>query len=1103
MKEILSRKLSYLLFCLFLFSTVISVHAQERLLTLSQKNVPLSVVLKEVEKQTSMSVVYNTNDIDANRLVSIDVNKRSLAEVMGQLFKNTGVSFAVVNKHIVLSSRKVEQTPKVPVMANGHVTDAAGEPMIGVSVAVKGTSNGVITDLDGNFKLQVQKGDVLEISYIGYGTQHLTVNNAQPLKIVLAEDAKALDEVVVTALGIKRSEKALSYNVQKVSNESLTTVKDANFMNSLNGRVAGVTINASAAGPGAAARVIMRGSKSLTKDNNALYVIDGIPMTNINTGDTSGGTMSKQPGTSSAADINPDDIESVSILTGASAAALYGSAAANGVVLITTKQGKVGKAKVTYSNNTSFSNPLMMPKFQNTYGNVEGVMGSWGARLATPSNFHPKDFFNTGLNEINSVTFTVGTEQNQTYASVSTTNSTGIIPTNTYNRYNFSVRNTSKFLGDKMTLDLGAQYIVQNNQNMVGSGLHYNPLVPLYLFPRGENFQEVQLFERYSTARNIMTQYWPTSIFGTELGMQNPYWLLHRMKSNLSKDRYIFNAGLKYALTPWLNITARVRLDNSSFDTYERFHASTAGTFTEGSNKGYYNHTKTDDKSFYGDVIANINKNLLEDRLNVTANIGASIDDRRSNATYLKGGLQTVPNHFHYGNIVLATSKTNEIVWHDQEQALFASAELGWDRMIYFTLTGRSDWSSKLAYTPNNPFFYPSAGLSLVLSEMMKMPKAVDYLKVRGSFAKVGMAPMRYKTLEQYYYKEQLKTYQLPETRFNPGLLPEETKSWELGLNGRFFDSRLTLDLTVYRSNTFNQVFDVEASSSSGYTKNTVQAGNVQNQGIELALGYNDNFGPVKFSTGLTYTLNQNKVKQLANGAINESTGEVIKMDYFPMGTLGYAGGPTIRLTEGGTMGDIYINQRLRQSPNGYIWKDDNGNVQLEKTDYRKVGTVLPKFNLGWNGNLEWNNFNLAFAFTGRFGGLALSDTQAFLDRYGVSRASAIARDNGGVQVGDSKTGAQNYYETISSAIGTYYLYDATNIRLSELSLSYRMPKKWLAGKVDMTLGVTGKNLWMIYCKAPFDPESTSSVSNNFYQGVDLFQQPSLRSVGFNVKLSF
>lgn len=560
MKEIIKHKFPYLLFFLLLFSSFASAYGQERMITLNLSKVPLNTALKEIEKQTSMSVVYNTNDVDINRVISIKVSKESLTNVMGQLFKGTNISYSIVDKHIVLSTKKeVEQQKKTPIVATGTVTDAQGEPLIGVSILVKGTATGAITDMDGNFKIQAAKGDVLEISYIGYASQSITLANAQPLKVTMGEDTQTLDEVVVTALGIKREQKALSYNVQQVKGDELTNIKDANFINALSGKVAGVTINASSAGAGAAARVVMRGTKSLEKNDNALYVIDGIPMFNVNSGDNAGGTMNKQPGSNSVADINPEDIESMTILTGPSAAALYGSDASNGVILITTKKGTVGKVQISYSNSTSFSSPMMMPKFQNIYGNREGELGSWGSLMDTPSNFDPSDFFNTGMTEMNGFTLTTGTEQNQTYASVSTTNSTGILPNNAYNRYNFSIRNTAKFCDNKLSLDLGAQYIIQNNKNMVGSGQYFNPLVSLYLFPRGENFQEVQMYERYSEARNLMVQYWPESIFGTDLDMQNPYWIMNRMQNELSKRRYMFNASLKWDITDWVNVTGRDR----------------------------------------------------------------------------------------------------------------------------------------------------------------------------------------------------------------------------------------------------------------------------------------------------------------------------------------------------------------------------------------------------------------------------------------------------------------------------------------------------------------------------------------------------------------
>ena len=547
-----------------------------------------------------------------------------------------------------------------------------------------------------------------------------------------------------------------------------------------------------------------------------------------------------------------------------------------------------------------------------------------------------------------------------------------------------------------------------------------------------------------------------------------------------------------------------MRVDNSDQDSFEEYYASTRGTFTEGSSKGYYGHTKQNDRSVYADVLASINKNFWDDKISLNANIGASINDMQEDAMYVKGGLAQITNKFHIGNINMNTSKRNESKWHDQVQSIFASAEVGWNHQLYLTLTGRNDWASQLAFTSKGSYFYPSVGLSWLISESFKLPEAISYLKVRGSWAEVASSPSRYLTQMQYTYNEQTNTYEYPANHYNTDLKPENTKSWEFGLNAKFLKNRINFDMTLYRSNTYNQTFYVDASASSGYKKNIVQTGNIQNRGIELAVGYSDTFNKVKVSTNFTYTINENEIVSLANGAINQNTGEVIHMDYYSKGTLGISGGPTLRLYEGGTMGDIYINQRLRQSPNGYIWRDPaDGTVAIENTEYRKIGSVLPKYHLGWNGNVAWNGLSLGFAFTARVGGLVVSDTQAMLDNYGVSETSAIARQNGGVWIGDSQVDAEDYYKKVSTAIGTYYTYSATNVRLSELSLSYQLPNKWFRNKLNMTVGLTGKNLWMIYCKAPFDPESTSSITSNFYQGVDYFQQPSLKSFGFNVRLSF
>ena len=440
----------------------------------------------------------------------------------------------------------------------GIVSDEVG-PIAGAAVVVSGSSNGVITDLDGRFTLSgVTLNDVIEVSCLGYETQEILFSGQETINVTLSTEAEFLEGTVVTALGIKRSEKALSYNVQAVDGDKLTTIKDANFVNSLNGKVAGVTINSGAAGSGSASRVVMRGVKSITGSNLALYVIDGVPMYNMAQGG-SGSIFSDQPGTDGVADINPEDIESISMLTGPSAAALYGNAAASGVVLITTKKGNAGKTSLTISNSTTFSNVAMMPEMQSRYGNKPNVLASWGDKIEG-NNYDPRGFFRTGVDVINSVSLSTGNQRNQTYVSGSTTNSTNILPNSGYNRYNFSARNTTTFLNDKLVFDFGGNFIKQDDKNLTAQGLYYNPIPALYLFPRSENFDNVRLYERWNAAKGFYEQYWPYGEVTS--GLQNPYWVQHREVRENKKTRYMLNASLKYKITDWLDITGRVKVDN-------------------------------------------------------------------------------------------------------------------------------------------------------------------------------------------------------------------------------------------------------------------------------------------------------------------------------------------------------------------------------------------------------------------------------------------------------------------------------------------------------------------------------------------------------------
>lgn len=748
-------------------------------------------------------------------------------------------------------------------VCKGVVTEANGTPITGASIVVKGTKLATVTDLDGRFILSgVSHGATLTISYLGFNTTEIKWDGSEII-LTMNESNNALNEVVVTALGIKRAAKALSYNVQEVSGEKLNVVKDANFMNSLAGKVAGVNINASSAGIGGATRVVMRGVKSIANDNNALYVIDGIPINNNNDGGR-GGMYAAQPSGEGISDLNPEDIESMSVLSGPAAAALYGSSAANGVILITTKKGKEGSTHIEVSNSSTFSTPFVMPEFQDTYSNRTGEFKSWGHK-GTLYQMAPADFFNTGSNIINSITFTTGTKKNQVFASASADNANGILPNNEYNRYNFTIRNTTKVLNEKLTIDVGANYIKMSQKNMMAQGEYWNPLLALYLFPRGEDFNEIRQFEIYEPVRNVNLQNWTWGDQGHLL--ENPYWQMLRKNRTQKHHRYMFNANVTYELYKWLNISGRLRMDNQHTVSETKYHASTYEWWTAGSPKGLYGISRGINRQTYGDLMANINHNGNQ-TWSLSATLGTSFKDVRSESNGYSGPLRDMPNVFNVYNIDTSLGTPGQHYSKMREYAIFASAEVGWHSMLYLTLTARNEWSSTLSSTSQMSYFFPSVGLSGIISQMIKLPKQISYLKARVSWADVG-SPLPINLTEQAYtWNNSTKTWDAPSYRPLDKLYPEKTTSWEAGINTKLFDNALSFDWTWYLSNTKKQTFNVSTSAASGYSSMYIQTGNVRNWGMELSLGYQKQWKDFHWETSITYSFNQNKIMELVDNLL-------------------------------------------------------------------------------------------------------------------------------------------------------------------------------------------------------------------------------------------
>lgn len=1102
------RKLLLIMRLTAILSLVCCLHLSAKTysqsVTLKASHISLYEVFNNISRQTGYEFVYDAQLVKRTAPVNIDVKQATIADVLKNcLSGNPTLTYTIVDKTIVISARALPKASHGAPAATitGKVVDAQGAALIGVAVQVKGTTRGILTNDQGEFSIQANAGDILVFSYLGYDAQSVTVGEATSLTITLQQSNKQLDAVVVTALGVKRTEKSITYATQQVGGEELTKAKDANLINTLNGKVAGLSISTSSSGVGGSAKVILRGSKSGLGSNQALYVIDGVPMNNTVTNQPSSiyGGSNSYDGGDPISNLNPDDIESVSFLKGASAAALYGSQGANGVIIITTKSGRSGKTAVNLSSGFMLSSVAMKPKFQNEYGAVGTNSQSWGDKFSGGGHDNLDDFFRTGYNWTNSISLSGGNEKMQTYFSYANTSANSIEPTNKLGRNNINFKETGHFLNDKLTAIADVNYVTQEIDNTPLAGNYFNPLTGLYLFPRGGNLKQYKdQFELPDPSRNYLNvQNWP---FDEDI-QQNPWWILHRNTNSLTRNRFLGNASLKYDVSSWLNITARGSIDRVADKYEQKIYAGTLKVLAPST--GVYNMNDQTSTQQYGDLLANFNVPISKD-FKLTGVLGASLLDTKIDGYKLGStGADSLryPNIFTVQNMTAIdpSSSGNLPENHVQTQSVFASANLSFKDWLFLDLTGRQDWSSALAYTQNNHYFYPSAGLNVILSQLLKLPQAITFGKVRGSYAVVGNAPLAY---QSHAAENTLTSGGIRVNTSAPfdNLKPEKTKSLEVGTEWRFFDSRLDVDVTYYKTNTTNQTMQISASQASFYDNYFINAGNIQNQGIEATVKF-DVIRSKAFSwnTAFNFSTNNNKIISLSP-----------QVDRF---TISGASGANYAsyFKKGGSYGDIY-GVGLAKDAQGRIQFDTSGTPQLTSGDMIKIGNSNTKWQLGWNNNLSFKNFNLSFLIDGKFGGDVLSITQSLMDSYGVTPATASARDAGGVKVngvnivtGEAVTmaNAQKWYSTIGGRQGasSQYMYSATTVRLREAAFGYTVPIEHSFVKA-LKVAATGRNLLYFYKKAPFDPEMTMSTGNGL-SGIDVFMLPSTRSYGLSVNATF
>ena len=993
------------------------------------------------------------------------------------------------------------------VVVKGVVCDAQGEAIFGVNIIEKGTMNGVTTDRRGKFSLEVDLHGTLIVSFVGYRTRIIPVEGRTDFVITLEHDYILLDDVIVTALGLQKKESALSYAAIQVDKDELIRVKNPNMIVALMGKVAGMQVNRSSSGMGGAVKVVMRGNRSVAGNNQPLYVIDGVPMLNESSeqpytaigGTADAGNRDAGDGISN---LNPEDIESISILKGAPAAALYGTQAANGVILITTKKGLAGKQEVAFTSSVAFDKAMMLPKLQNHYG-MSDEIESWGERENITTGNPIPSFFRTGVTAIHSLSFMTGNERVQTYFSYANTMGKGILGKHELSKHNINFRETATFYEGRLKIDGNVNLLSQHVKNRpVPGGFYMNPLVGLYRFPRGMDITEYkEHFEVWSEERHLNVQNWhaPTEDFE-----QNPYWIQERITSRDQRTRAIVSLALNLKITNCFSVQARGNVDYVNDKFRQKYYASTAPALA--GNNGRYIDSGNEQEQTYGDVIGTYKGKFSDFSLDVS--LGVSISRKKANELRYDSKTASLKfaNVFNIANINMNTSAyiSEQIDAIREMQSLFVTTQIGFRDYLFLDVSARNDWSSTLAYTSRESrgFFYPSIGVSCLMNRVLKLPEQVTSGKVRVAWSKVGNDIPLYITNPVAHVLAGGGIQASDAASFEE-MKPEMSLSVEVGTEWKFFDSRLHIDFTYYQTHTKNQFFKLPAKDGDEYAYRYVNAGNIQNTGVELMIeGTPVEIKNFSWKTGINYAFNKNKVVRLH-----------AELPVFQYGPYGFSSSYAMKLKKGGSFGDIYGKAFKRDTDGKILYETDGERQGLPMIEGDgntvKVGNANPDFTLGWTNTFSWKGLVLSLLVDGRYGGKVLSQTQADMDMYGVTKVTGDARDRGYVMLeGEKITNVKGFYKSIvggRAGVTEYYMYDATNFRLRELALGYTFPKCWMEATKffrDVQLAFTARNLFFIYKEAPFDPDLILSTGND-NQAIEVYGMPTTRSMGFSLRVMF
>ena len=1015
---------------------------------------------------------------------------------------------------------------------SGTVTDESGA-LPGVSIVIKGSKKGIETDFDGKYSITASNGDVFVFRYLGYKTVEKTVGNSNTINVVLEVGGEVLDEIVITAFGIKRSEKALGYSVQSIKGDAMTEARESNLTNAISGKVAGVQVTGTSGSVGASSRIVLRGNSSITGNNEPLYVVDGVPISNSSFGNAgSGGGVDLPNG---AADLNPDDIESITVLKGPNAAALYGLRAGNGVIVITTKKGDASKKfSISINTNVTMSNPLLLPDYQNSYGQggdtnhfnyVDGASGgigdgvdeSWGPALdaglefvqwdsqltnngnPTPWISYPdnvKDFLNTGVNISNNVSITSGGFR----LSIGNSEQQGMVPFTELKKFTVGVSGSLK-LGERLTASVSLNYFNQDSDNIPISGYNNeNPFQQFIWSARQVNFTDLRDWRNFPLAPAN------TAAAGTPLNwnhnfQNNPYWVLETNRNTFEKDRLIGNVDLTSQLTDNLSLSTKLGVDSFSQFTTNR-KAVGSNTAQDGS----YAQSQRRFEEVNASFLLNYNKNFTED-----FGFSLSVGGNHMNRTYdrLSGSLPALelPNLYNLSN--LQTGSTANISnYHSDRQinSFYGYGQFSYKDMFFVDFTGRNDWSSILPVA-NNSFFYPSVTASVVLSDVFPVLKEnkINFLKVRGGWSKVGSTgALGAYSLNQTFGLNNTgfgNQASVPNTQYNPNLKAETVTGVEFGIDAKMFDNRLRFSATYYDQESADLLVPIGVTAATGFTNVWDNIADMRNSGYELQLGgtiiKKEDFS---FDVDVNFAQNNNEVTSLGD------------LDTY---ILGGQWGLSLEARPGQPYGSLVGRDFERTAGGEVIY--ENGLPLIDSTN-KIIGNIAPDWTGGASFSVRYKAFDFSTLIDAKIGGDVHSMTYSWGRYAGTLSETLIGRETGVVGNGVMSDGNGGYVannvvvsaksfnqSSYSNSVESSAIFDASYVKLRQVSIGYTLPRKFIENSIvkSLKISVVGRNLAILHKNTPhIDPETGFSAANG-EQGQEFGQYPSARNIGFNINLKF